>query len=191
MNSNEELQIRLQPAGDHRENAHAVEAPDAQGSQSHVLHNAQRTRRVGTTGLRPLLRKLLADPHFRESRMPLTLSEGTLTTVAEGCLHSGTATGSEFYRIVWGTIVRARTDILSNGWFDSGRSIKHLPAVCAMGEARPTLCSVAGVESFAELVGWHFIVEAEFRRSGMGNPTAWINEPAQIALVPPTSIHVR
>ncbi|WP_448233158.1 hypothetical protein [Microbacterium lacticum] len=183
INTCAEMQIRLDPAGGSRATSqHSPGAPGARG-RTHVHRGNDRTVRAGSTGLRPLLRKLISSPEFRADRMPLTLSDGTRTTIADGCVHAAQYVFSPGTRIVWGTIARA-----SGNWLNAGDPHEALPAVRVSKEALPKVLEHAGVQELADLQGWHFLVEGTFTLTQGNLPTPYVSlsAPNRIVFLPPS-----
>lgn len=73
-------------------------------------------------GLNMLLRRLVREPAFRQSRVTLRLPDGTVGTVREHCvlIRSAGREHRDRIRIFWGTIRYARADDKGGAWLNTG-----------------------------------------------------------------------
>lgn len=181
VNTSEELKIRLDAPGERRHNTRVIEGDTSARSRRHISHGRDEVKRTGSTGLRPLLRKLIADPGFRNSPMRLTLSDGTRTTIVAGCSHVESYQARDSTRIVWGKV---KTTNVMTGWINAGYRDEKLPAVLVRKEVLPTVLAVASVPSLGDLGGWYFLVEERFGVTTVGTPYVSLQDAARIAFVP-------
>ncbi|PPF34951.1 hypothetical protein C5E05_13975 [Pseudoclavibacter sp. AY1H1] len=133
---------------------------------------------AGSTGLRPLLRKLISSPEFCVDRRPLTLSDGTRTTIAEGCQYVEVYHPTDATSIVWGKIKTTKAD-----WINSGFRDEKLSAVRMRKDAIPNILKAADVQSVGDLVGWYFLVEGQFGETSAGGPYASLRDANRIAFL--------
>lgn len=154
-------------------------------------HNPRRGKHythASSIGLRPLLRRLRDDPSFRASAMPLTLSDGTQSTIQQACSHVSHYAYSDGGRsIVWGPVVAAQ-----NGWINSGHWDENLPAVRIRRNCIAEVLGRVYLEKFAELNpgdrgSFHFIVEGVFRKTRHDTPWVTLENPNHLALLPDPS----
>lgn len=186
INTCEEMQIRLEPPNGGRTNT--KDTPGAIGGTgvTHQHRGNDRTTRAGSTGLRPLLRKLISSPEFRIDQMPLTLSDDTRTTIAEGCQHVDGYQPTDATCIVWGKIKTTKND-----WINSGYRDEKLPAVRMWKVAVPNILEAAGVQSVGDLVGWYFLIEGQFGETSAGGPYVSLREANRIAFLPDPAASAR
>lgn len=180
INSCEEMKIRLDAPN--KNNLKTEQTSGSAGIPGKVHFHGRNDRRakVGSTGLRPLLRKLITTPTFREDRMPLVLSDGTRTTVVHGCQH---VDDFEIYSatcIAWGKVKTARS-----GWINAGYRHEKLPSVRVGKDAIPDVLGSAGVQELSDLVGWYFLVEGKFGTTSAGSPYVSLRDPKRIAFCRP------
>lgn len=164
-----------------------VDADDPTGAWRGLRHDPRHGNRqahASSIGLRPLLRRLRDDPAFRTSTMPLTLSDGTQSTVRDACAHvSDYVPTSGRRRIVWGAIVRA-----PYGWINSGLRHENLPAVRIPDTHIGEMLERAHVEQFTDLnpspeYSFGFIVEGRFGETENGTPWVTIESTNHLALL--------
>lgn len=185
-NDANELVLRLDSASSSRTSTiDSDEATVVQQGRRHDPRRGNRHTHASSIGLRPLLRRLRDDPTFRTSTMPLTLSDGTQSTVRQACTHVSNYVHSDRRRIIWGSIARA-----SHGWIDSGLWGEKLPAVRIPKAHIGEVIDRAHVETFADLAqdgrnSFDFIVEGIFGETENDNtPWVTIESPSHLALLP-------
>lgn len=180
-----ELVLRLDSASLSRTSTtDSDEATVVQQGRRHDPRRGNRHMHASSIGLRPLLRRLRDDPTFRTSTMPLTLSDGTQSTVREACTHVSDYVQSDGRRIVWGSIARA-----SDGWIDSGLWDEKLPAVRIPEAHIREVIDRAHVDTFADLApgdrnSFDFIVEGIFGETKNDTPWVRTESPSHLALLP-------
>lgn len=186
INTCEEMQIRLEPPNGGR--TKTKDTPGAIGGTgiTHQHRGNDRNVRAGSTGLRPLLRKLISSPEFRVDRMPLTLSDGTRTTIAEGCQHVDGYQPTDATCIVWGKIKTTKAD-----WINSGYRDEKLPAVRMWKDVISNILEAAGVQSVGDLVGWYVLVEGQFGETSAGGPYVSLRDANRIAFLPDSAASAR
>lgn len=180
INSCEEMKIRLDAPSRNRLKAEQTPGSVGVPGKVHVHGRNDRIARAGSTGLRPLLRRLITAPTFREDRMPLVLSDGTRTTVVDGCQHVDDFEISSATCIAWGKVKTARS-----GWINSGYRHEKLPSVRVWKNAIPDILGFAGVQEVSDLVGWYFLVEGKIRTTSAGTPYVSLRDPKRIAFCRP------
>lgn len=180
INTCEEMRVRLDNPS--RNKPRTAETPGSFGDpgKAHVSGRNNRVSRVGSTGLRPLLRKLISTPAFQRDPMPLILSDGTRTTVAAGCQRVDDFELSSSTCIAWGQVKTANSE-----WINSGYRNEKLPAVRLTKEAMPHVLESAGVRETRDLTGWYFLVEGFFRRTSKNTPYVTLRDPKKITFLPP------
>lgn len=178
INTCEEMKIRLDTPS--RQRPKTKDEPGSGGSpgKTHQHNGNDRSTRAGSTGLRPLLRKLINSPTFREDRMPLVLSDGTRTTVADGCHHVNDFELSGETCIVWGKIKTTKAD-----WINAGFRHEKLPSVRVWKDAAPDALESAGVQDIDDLIGWYFLVEGKFGETSAGSPYVSLQDAKRIAFL--------
>lgn len=180
INSCEEMKIRLHAPS--RNGLKTEETPGAAAGTPGKVHlhgRNDRMARTGSTGLRSLLRKLITAPTFRKDRMPLVLSDGTRTTVVDGCQHVDDFEISSATCIAWGKVKTAKS-----GWINSGYRNEKLPSVRVWMDAMPDVLESAGVQDISDLVGWYFLVEGKFGTTSAGTPYVSLRDPKRITFLP-------
>ncbi|WP_148639704.1 MULTISPECIES: hypothetical protein [Brachybacterium] len=155
-----------------------------QQGRRHDPRRGNRHTHASSIGLRPLLRRLRDDPTFRTSTMPLTLSDGTQSTVRQACTHISDYVHSNHRRIIWGPIARA-----PHGWINSGLWDENLPAVRIPEVHIEEVLDRAHVETFADLAqggrnSFDFIVEGIFGETKNDTPWVTLESPNYLAILP-------
>lgn len=184
-NDANELVLRLDSTNPSRTSTiDSDERTVVQRGRRHDPRRGNRHTHASSIGLRPLLRRLRDDPTFRTSTVPLTLSDGTQSTVREACTHVSDYVHSDRRRIIWGSIVRA-----SHGWINSGLWSEKLPAVRILDAHIGEVIGRAHVETFADLApggrdSFDFIVEGIFGETKNDTPWVTIETPSHLALLP-------
>lgn len=178
INTCDQMKIRLDTSS--RQQPKTKEGSDRVGSpgKMHQYGVNDRVTRAGSVGLRSLLRKLINSPAFREDRMPLVLSDGTRTTIVQGCQYADDFELSAATCIVWGKIKTTKLD-----WINSGYRDEKLPSVRVWEDALPIALESAGVQETGDLVGWYFLVEGKFGETSTGGPYVSLQDAKQIAFL--------
>lgn len=184
-NDANQLVLRLDSASPGRTSTiESDQATVVQQGRGHDPRHGNRHTHASSIGLRPLLRRLRDDPTFRTSTMPLTLSDGTQSTVRQACTHVSDYVHSDRRRIIWGSIART-----SHGWINSGLWGEKLPAVRILDAHIGEVIDRAHVETFADLAqggrnSFDFIVEGTFGETKNDTPWVTIESPNHLALLP-------
>ena len=150
----------------------------------HVSEAGERETHVSSIGLRPLLRRLRDDRQFRISTMPIALSDGTQSIVADACTHASQYVSRGRRQIVWGTVVRAH-----EGWINSGYRAQRMPAVRVPDTVLQEVLTRAHLTTFSDLApqdgdSYDFIVEGLFRTSTSGAPYVTVESAKHLAFLP-------
>lgn len=116
--------------------------------------------------LNRLLRRLIRTPGFATSAAPLTLPDGTQTTVRDWCVHTttGDTTFLDLRRIFWGTIRHAEIDEEGGAWLNMGR--RDQPTVRLKSELLESVLAGAQIRDVTDLQGAMFAYYGPLRRSG-------------------------
>ncbi|MBF4622773.1 hypothetical protein [Clavibacter sp. VKM Ac-2872] len=115
--------------------------------------------------LNRLLRRLIRMPGFARSAAPLTLPDGTRTTVRDWCVPASTAYPRclNLRRIFWGTIRYAHVDDDGGAWLNLGRGDQ--PTIRLKSDFSASLLTGAHITDAADLLGAAFSYYGHLRRS--------------------------
>jgi len=117
--------------------------------------------------LNRLLRRLIRSQPFASGTAPLTLPDGTRTTVREWCVPTtaGDTTFLDLRRIFWGTIRHAKFDADDGGaWLNLGRGDQ--PTIRLERDFLAQVLAGAGISDVTDLQGATFAYYGPLRRSG-------------------------
>lgn len=111
--------------------------------------------------------------------MPLVLSDGTRTSVKDGCIEARNYQLTNQTRIVWGKIKS-----VSGSWLNSGFKSQKMPAVLLRKGVESEAVERAGAQRLTDLSGWYFIVEGQFELTSQDGPYVSLRDVSRIAFLP-------